>query len=130
MIKMNKIMANLIILILLGVAVGTAGQLLIKRGLSDIGEIQILSIKEAVSAALKMLTNRFILMGLACSAVAAFFGFIALSRMDLSLFYPISLGLFLVAITMSSWLILKEPVVCFKIIGIVIIFLGIIILSR
>ena len=110
--------------------IGTLGQLSIKKGLSDIGTIEMPKFQEAVPTAVKMFTNKFILLGLLCSAAAAFFGFIALSKMDLSLFYPISLGLFLIAITISSWLILKEPIAFLKVIGVVVIFLGIIILAR
>lgn len=127
---MNKAMINLIVIIAIGVIIGASGQLLIKKGLSQIGEIKIQSAGAVVPTGFKMIANKFIFLGLLCSAAGAFFWFIALSRADLSMAYPIAVGLLVISITTLSWILLKETITLNKIIGIIVIIAGIITLSR
>jgi multidrug transporter EmrE-like cation transporter len=127
---MNKLMFNVIIIIIIGVIIGASGQLLIKKGLSQTGEIKIPGVKAVIPAAIKMITNKFVFFGLLCSAAAAFFWLTALSRSDLSMSYPIALGLLAVFITTFSWLLLRETLTFSKIAGIITIIIGVIILSK
>jgi len=117
-------------LIVIGVLIGASGQLLIKKGLTQIGEIKIPDIKAAIPTAFNVLTNKLVFLGLLCSVLSSFFWLIALSKTDLSLSYPISLGLFIIVITIFSWLLLKESMTFAKITGIIVVFIGIIILAK
>ena len=120
----------IIMLIVIGVLIGASGQLLIKKGLTQIGEIKIPDIKAAIPTAFNVLTNKLVFLGLLCSVLSSFFWLIALSKTDLSLSYPISLGLFIIVITIFSWLLLKESMTFAKITGIIVVFIGIIILAK
>lgn len=127
---MNKLMTNLIILIIIGVIIGVFGQLSIKKGLSQTGEIKISNIKSLITETVKMVTNKFIFLGLLLSVAGAFFWLIALSKTDLNTAYPISLGLLIVFTATFSWLLLKETLTLNKIAGIIVIIIGITILSK
>ena len=126
---MNRLMINVIIIIIIGVLIGSSGQILIKKGLSQTGEIRIPAIKNVIPTILKLITNKLIILGLSCSAAAAFFCLIALSQTKLSISYPIAGGLFYIFITIFSWLFLNETISFAQIAGIFIIILGITILS-
>ncbi len=53
-----------------------------------------------------------------------------LSRTELSIAYPVVIGATLMATTLGSWLLLKEPVHALRLAGIAVIFLGVIIVTR
>jgi uncharacterized membrane protein len=123
-------MVEILLIILISSIVAASGQLFVKKGLLQIGEIEIANIKTAIFQGINVATNKFVILGLLCSAIAAVLGFIVLSRMELSMLSPISLGLFSIFIALFSWLILKETMNPSKIAGIIIIIIGIVVLSR
>lgn len=53
-----------------------------------------------------------------------------LSRTELSLAYPVVIGATLMATTLGSWLMLKEPVHALRLAGIAVIFLGVLVVAR
>lgn len=108
--------------------IGVSGQILIKKGISAIGEVDITKINFPL--AIKILTNSLIILGLALSALAAFFWILILSKNKLSYIYPITASLFYVGIFFASKIFLKESLNSVSILGILIIFIGIVILSR
>lgn len=126
----TKIMGTIIITLIIGALIVVSGQILIKKGLSQIGQIEIKSIKMVLPTILKLITNKFIFLGLVCSAIGAFFWMIALSRSQLSVAYPIGGGLVYVFLVLFSWLLLKETITLTQIIGIAVIILGITLVSK
>lgn len=122
-------MVYLIILLIIGTIIGACGQLLIKKGLSQIGEINTPTIKTIVSEIFKVLSNKLIFAGLCCSVLAAFFWFFVLSRAKLSIVYPIGNGLLYILIIILSLAFLEEKINYIQLSGILITLVGIVILA-
>ncbi|WP_018701284.1 EamA family transporter [Amorphus coralli] len=53
-----------------------------------------------------------------------------LSRMELSIAYPIAIGLTLVFSSLASWFLLSEPISLVRIMGTLLIFVGIVVIAR
>jgi multidrug transporter EmrE-like cation transporter len=53
-----------------------------------------------------------------------------LSRSELSVAYPVVIGATLMATTLASWLLLKEPINALRLAGVAVIFLGVIVVAR
>lgn len=71
-----------------------------------------------------------LLLGAALYAVSFLVWMVILSRNELSLVYPLMIGLTLVATTMVSWILLKEPLHMLRLTGIGIIFVGVVLVTR
>lgn len=114
-------------LILLSVASGVAGQTVIKMGVSQPGS------SEAAAGLISLVTmivrSPMVLLGLVLYGIGALAWIAVLSRMDLSIAYPF-LALNFVLVTVSSRLILGETVPFMRWMGIVVICVGILLVSR
>lgn len=116
-----------ILLIVFSVLLATSGQLLLKQGMIRVGKIS--SLASAPSMILTALLNPIVLAGLAFFAISALSWMVVLSRVKLSVAYPmVSLGY--VAVVFFSWLIFKESVKPITIVGCLTIALGVFFISR
>lgn len=127
---LKKTMFEIIILILLIIAIGVSGQLFLKKGLTEIGQIKLTNLEIIAQNIVKMLTNKLVIIGIICSIVSAFFWLVVLSQVNLSLAYPLVGGLFYIVLFFASWLILKESVSFIHLLGVMVIVIGIILLTR
>jgi multidrug transporter EmrE-like cation transporter len=50
--------------------------------------------------------------------------------MELSIAYPIAIGLTLVFSTLASWLVLSETISVLRLLGMLLIFIGIVVIAR
>lgn len=114
-------------LILLSVASGVAGQTVIKLGVSQPGSSEAAS--GLISLVTMILRSPMVLLGLVLYGIGALAWIAVLSRMDLSIAYPF-LALNFVLVTVSSRLILGETVPFMRWMGIVVICVGILLVSR
>lgn len=117
-----------VIYILISVITGAVGQVMLKKGMTTLGPL-VISIKEIPSLVLKIATNPFIFFGLAIYVGGILFWLVALSRVDLSFAYPFA-SLSYVLMFLASWIFLNEQITMLRIIGSVVIILGVIIVSR
>lgn len=117
-----------LICILLSTLLGVAGQLVLKHGMTIMGE-QTISRAGAVSAAMKMATSPWVLLGIAVYVSGTFFWLVALSRVELSFAYPFA-SLSYVLILASAWAFLGETVSLLRLAGVVTICLGVLIVSQ
>jgi len=116
-----------LLLIVLSVLLAALGQLLLKQGMIKVGRVS--SLASAPSMILTALLNPIVLAGLAIFGVSALSWLIVLSRVKLSIAYPmVSLGY--VAVVFFSWLIFKESVKPITIAGCLIIAFGVFLISR
>ncbi len=116
-----------IFLIVLSVMLASAGQLLLKQGMIKVGRIS--SLASVPSMLITALLNPMVLAGLAVFGISALSWLIVLSRVNLSIAYPmVSLGY--VAIIFLSWLIFKESVKPVTIAGCFTIAFGVFLISR
>ena len=114
--------------ILTGVFLNALAQLLLKAGTNAVGVIH-LTTENWFSTGLKVATQLPILGGLTCYVISVLVWIVALSRVDVSVAYPmISLGYIVNAI--GAWYFLGEVISTQRILAIGVIVVGVIVLMR
>lgn len=117
-----------LILILTGVLLNAVAQFAIKSSVQEVGEIS-LNLVDGLPTALRVAGDPWLWLGLGCYVVSVAVWIVALSRVDVSIAYPmLSIGYILNAI--AAWLWLGETLSTNKIAGIAIISVGVIVLAR
>ncbi|MDL0082047.1 EamA family transporter [Helicobacter sp. XJK30-2] len=110
-------------LILFSVLLNATAQLLLKRGMSELGELSL-----SLSFILKGVLNPFILGGLAIYAISIVSWLIVLARVNVSIAYPfLSLGFIFSAVV--AYFAFGEPLTLQKILGIALICAGLVFLT-
>jgi multidrug transporter EmrE-like cation transporter len=121
-------MAKYIPLIMVGVLLNAAAQLLLKAGMNRIGHFDF-SAANLVPIGWKVATNPPIIAGLTCYVVSVVVWLLALSRVDVSYAYPmLSVGYIVNAI--AAWYLFGEILSPMKLAGIFVIILGVFLISR
>lgn len=116
------------ILILIGVLLNAVAQLLLKKGMMMVGSLSI-NMTSLLQAIPSLLKNLYIWGGLGSYVISVFVWLIVLSKVEVSFAYPfLSIGYIVTAII--GFYFLGESLSIYKVSGISIICLGIIILSR
>lgn len=119
---------NILALILCGVLLNASAQLLLKAGMNNIGQFAF-SWANVWPISIKLAANPFIILGLSCYVFSVIFWLLVLSRTDLSYAYPlVSIGYIIT--TIAAVLFLHEAVSLQRIIGILIIMLGVYLVTR
>lgn len=111
--------------LLSAVALGVAGQMMMKTGMTQVGALNALS----VGALVRMFTNIYVVLGIGCYALSSVVYLMALSKLPLSFAYPM-VGLGYVIVVILSWLFLKEPVSVARWIGVLMICGGAFLIGR
>ena len=115
-------------LVLAGVLLNAAAQLLLKAGTNRIGEFAF-SLDNVVPVGLKVATSPFVLGGLACYAVSVVLWILALSRVPVSVAYPmLSIGYIVNAA--AAWFLFGESLTAQKLVGIGFIIIGVWLVAR
>lgn len=115
-------------LVLCGVLLNAAAQLLLKAGMTRIGEFEF-HINNVIPIGLQVAGNIPILLGLAAYVVSVLIWMMVLSRVDVSLAYPmVSLGYIVNAF--AAYFLFNEPLSALRIGGIFIILMGVFIVAR
>ena len=115
-------------LILLGVALNAAAQLLLKAGTNAVGHFEF-STANAVPMALKLGLEPHILGGMVCYAISLVVWIMALSRVEVSIAYPmLSIGYVVNAV--AAYYLFGEAVSLMRFAGIGIIIVGVYIVAR
>lgn len=115
-------------LVLAGVLLNAAAQLLLKAGTNRIGEFAF-SLDNVVPVGLKVAASPFVLGGLACYAVSVVVWIMALSRVPVSVAYPmLSIGYIVNAF--AAWALFGESVTAQKLAGIGFIVVGVWLVAR
>ena len=115
-------------LVITGVLLNAVAQLALKASVSDTGVIN-LDIQSLLSSAGNLATNLWLWLGLICYAISVVVWILALSRVDVSIAYPmLSIGYIVNAVAASQ--LFDEPLGLGKVVGIGIIMLGVYVLAR
>jgi len=115
-------------LILVGVLLNAAAQLLLKAGTNAVGSFAY-SADNLFPVGWKLATQPFIAAGLACYVVSVVVWILALSRTEVSVAYPmLSIGYVLNALV--AWYLFGEAVTPQRLAGIGIIILGVFVVAR
>ncbi len=114
--------------ILTGILLNAAAQLLLKKGTNAIGAIH-LTIDNWFSTAIQVATQWPILGGLACYVISLVVWIIGLSRVDVTIAYPLlSIGYVVNAI--GAWYFLGEPLSVQRLLAISVIIVGVALLVK
>ncbi len=114
----------LIFLVIIDIFAFAAAQLMLKRGVFLLGGLDF-SLINLWNLFLAVFKNFYILGGLFLLGVGFFAWLFILSKINLSIIYPISTSLTLIAVIIGSLLFFKENLSLFHVIGTAFIILGI-----
>ena len=115
-------------LVLAGVLLNAAAQLLLKAGTNRIGEFAF-SMDNLLPVGVKVATSPPILAGLACYAVSVVVWIMALSRVPVSVAYPM-LSIGYVVNALAAWALFGESLAAQKLVGIGFIIVGVFLVAR
>lgn len=114
-------------IVLLSVLLNAAAQIFLKKGSSVLAEISLQ--ENLIGSFVKIISDWYILGGLACYGFSVAVWIFALSRVDVSTAYPmLSIG-FIVSV-LAAYIFLGESLSLLKIVGIIFITLGVLIISK
>lgn len=115
-------------LLMLGVLLNATAQLLLKAGTNRVGEFAF-SMDNLVPIGMKLAMNPPILAGLGCYVVSVVVWVLALSRVPVSVAYPmLSIGYVVNAV--AAWLLFGESLGVQKLVGIGFIIIGVFLVAR
>jgi len=116
------------LLILTCVALGVAGQLLLKHGMTSTGD-QVDEVREVVPRLLRAAASPVVITGFMLYALSAALWLILLTRVDLSFAYPM-LSLGYVLVVFLSRALFHEEVTWVRFAGTLVVCLGVFLISR
>lgn len=114
--------------IMISVLAGATGQILLKHGMTAIGEVTI-NADQVLSVLFRLATNPFIVGGLGLYAGGTIFWLAALSRVDLSYAYPFA-SLSYVVMLLAAWFLFNEHITPLRLLGTLIVGIGVLLISR
>jgi len=115
-------------LILAGVLLNAAAQLLLKAGTNAVGPFEFAT-GNIVPVGLRLALEPYILGGVACYVVSLVVWILALSRVQVSIAYPmLSIGYVINAV--AAWYLFGESLTAFKLTGIGFIVVGVFLVAR
>ena len=115
-------------LVIFGVLLNAGAQLLLKAGTNRVGEFAF-SADNILPVGMKLATSPPILAGLACYVVSVVVWILALSRVPVSVAYPmLSVGYIVNAV--GAWLLFGESITAQKLVGIGFIIVGVWLVAR
>jgi len=111
-----------------GVLLNAGAQLALKAGTNRIGEFAF-SLDNVVPVGLRVASSPYILLGLACYVVSVVVWILGLSRVPVSVAYPmLSVGYIVNAI--AAWMLFGESLTAQKLVGIGMIVIGVVLVAR
>lgn len=112
-------------IIIIGIIFAAFGQVSWKLGMNQAGQLATLNLTTLSS----VLLNPYVLLGFVMYALSTIFWLIALSKKELSFVYPFISLTYIIVLVLSS-LVLKESMGVNKLVGTLIIIIGLIIIAR
>lgn len=95
-----------LVVLFLAIGFATAGQLLLKEGMNQIGEIGVSDIPALIQG---VVTTWQALLGLALFGLSSVFWLITLSKLELSTAYPFVSLSYLIILAFSVWVLNERP---------------------
>ncbi len=115
-------------LLMLGVLLNAVAQLLLKAGTTRVGEFAF-SMENLVPVGTRLATSPHIVGGLACYVVSVVVWILALSRVPVSVAYPM-LSVGYVVNALAAWYLFGESITIQKLVGIAFIIVGVFLVAR
>lgn len=121
-------MLKFLIILLIGLTFESAGVVLLKKGMSQIGDMQKVSVNEVARVVKAGATSPYILLGVFFEALFFITLLILMSRSDISLLWPLT-GLSFVFATVAAMIFLGEKVSGLRWVGVLFVVAGAILIS-
>ena len=116
-------------IVMVGVLLNAAAQLLLKAGAASVGPIAAGAGRDWFGTALTLAQHPGILGGLACYLISVVVWIVALSRVDVSIAYPmLSIGYIISAL--AAWYLFGESLTAQKMFGIGFIIIGVFLVAK
>ena len=116
------------ILVIVPILIGTFGQLFLKKGMIQVGGFALRN-TNMLHKFIEIFMNPWVLLGFFFYFLSSLLWLIALSRIQLSIAYPmLSLGYILILV--ASWFLFNEPVTMIRFLGVIVICFGVFLISR
>ncbi len=122
-------MTSSFLLVIISSLLGVVGQIFLKMGMERLGVLNLSGLTAGLQTASQVITTPLVILGLGCYGVSAAVWLVVLSRLDISLAYPL-LALNFVLVPFLGWLFLGEQIPFYRWIGVGIILVGVIVISR
>lgn len=106
------------------------GALIIKYKINEMGTIQFSSFRFVIKYFYELIKSPLIICGIFSIFISAFVWMVALSRLQISIAYPVAVGLNFIVVVTVALIFFKEHLSAEKIIGIVLIFISVFLISR
>jgi len=117
-------------LVVVAVLLGVLGQLLLKMGMTQVGPLESgKGLGGLIRVGIRVFSNLKVLGGFAAYGISSLFWIAVLSKINLSLAYPM-LALNYVLVPLTAWLFLGEQVPTLRWLGMGVIIVGVVIISR
>ncbi len=126
--KPNTMILSLL-LVLTSSLLGVSGQILLKMGMDRLGTLELSGLPALAQTVAQVFTTPVVLLGFGCYGVSSIVWLVVLSRLDVSLAYPL-LALNFILVPLFAWLILGEQVPSLRWVGVGIVVVGVTIISR
>lgn len=117
-----------VLLAIMAPIIATLGQVMLKVGMTQVGQITLEHLKKPITLAIRIFTNPLIASALPVYIVGFILWVLVLSKLELSYAYPF-LALSYVFILIASWLILGETISPMRLVGVIIVCAGIVIIG-
>ena len=112
------------------VILNSFGALAIKSSLNKLGEIKLESIKSTFFYFIELFKSPLAVIGFFAIFISAFAWMAALSRIEISIAYPAAVALNFMVVVIIGLLLFGETLTLTKIMGIILVFMGVFFLSR
>jgi uncharacterized membrane protein len=121
-------MAKWVLQIIIALVLGIAGQFLLKDGTTNLN-VSISGAAGPLMLIWRMLTNLPIFFGLVCYGLSSIFYILVLKEKELSLVYPMIASSY-VLVLLFAWLIRHEAISPIRWVGVLVITMGVVLISR
>jgi uncharacterized membrane protein len=116
-------MFKLLTILLIGLTFESAGVVLLKKGMNQIGDVQKITVPEVIRILKAGATSPQILLGIFFEAIFFACLLVLMSKADISFLWPLT-GLSFVFATFAAWLFLGEHVSSVRWFGVILIVIG------
>lgn len=117
-------------MLLASVCFNALGAIVIKSKMNEVGKIELQSFRETLDYGLVFLKSPVVVISLILFFSAPFLFAVALSRLPLSIAYPVQVGLNFLLVLLLSFFFLSESMTAVKLGGIFLIMVGVIMLNK
>ena len=122
-------MIQVIGMVLVPVLIGVIGQILLKKGMLIVGQFDFSALDQLLPQFIKAFLNPYVFMGFVFYFLSSLFWMVVLSKVQLSVAYPL-LSLGYVFVLIASWFLFKEPITMIRWLGVLVIICGVTLVSR